>query len=142
MIHFHGLRQGAAFIWTLIYLINQHINISGPTLRRFELDITSSFLNPDCQNSPYPVLLVNDQFPAPTLRIVKGDDVEVIIHNSATELNVSTTVHFHGIRQYGTVESDGVPEVTQVAIPPGETFIHRFRVVDQSGTYFYHAHVS
>ncbi|KAG2220633.1 hypothetical protein INT45_014063 [Circinella minor] len=142
MIRFHGLRQAGVFIWTLIYVINQHIHVSAPTLRRFELDITSTFLNPDCQNSSYPVLLVNNQFPAPTLRVVKGDDVEVIIHNSATTLNVSTSVHFHGIRQYGTVESDGVPEVTQAAIPPGETFIHRFRVVDQSGTYFYHAHVS
>ncbi|KAI9489682.1 Cupredoxin, partial [Zychaea mexicana] len=109
-------------------------------VRRFELDITADFANPDCHQAPYPALRVNGQFPAPTLRVVKGDDVEVVVHNSAYALNVSTTVHFHGIRQYGTVESDGVPDVTQAAIPPGQSFTHRFRVIDQIGTYFYHAH--
>ncbi|KAI9256505.1 Cupredoxin, partial [Phascolomyces articulosus] len=111
-------------------------------LRKFELDISGSFLNPDCSNSPYPALLVNNQFPAPTLRVVKGDDVEIIVHNTDTTLNASVTVHFHGIRQYGTVESDGVPDLTQAAIPPGQSFTHRFRVIDQTGSYFYHSHVS
>lgn len=110
-------------------------------VRRYELNITSAVINPDCHRELFPALLINDQFPGPTLRVVEGDDVEVTVYNSVNAMNVSTTIHFHGIRQYGTVESDGVPLVTQAAIPPGGSFTHRFRVTGQSGTYFYHAHV-
>lgn len=39
------------------------------------------------------MILTNGQFPAPTLRLKQGDDVEVLVNNS---LPFSTTVHFHG----------------------------------------------
>ncbi|ORZ18674.1 multicopper oxidase-domain-containing protein [Absidia repens] len=107
-------------------------------LRKFDLHISQSQLDPDCFGTSYPALLVNGQFPGPTLRAVRGDEVEVRVTNDA---DVPTSIHFHGIRQYGTVESDGVPDVTQNAINPGSTFIHRFQLIGQAGTYFYHAHV-
>ncbi|KAI9323080.1 Cupredoxin [Dichotomocladium elegans] len=110
-------------------------------LRRYELNIGYSLLNPDCHDTLFPSLLVNNQFPGPTIRVVKGDDVEIVVRNQITAMNVTTSIHFHGIRQYGTVDSDGVPDVTQSAIGPGETFTYRFRVINQSGTFFYHAHV-
>ncbi|KAI8149436.1 Cupredoxin [Fennellomyces sp. T-0311] len=110
-------------------------------LRHFELNITSGMLNPDCYDESYHGLLVNNQFPAPALRVMKGDDVQVVVRNAITSANLTTTIHFHGIRQYGTVESDGVPDITQASIPTGQSFTYRFRVLNQSGTYFYHAHV-
>jgi FtsP/CotA-like multicopper oxidase with cupredoxin domain len=82
--------------------------------------------------------LINGQFPGPAIHANQGDDVEVLIKN---QLPFNASIHFHGIRQMGTVESDGVPGVTQDPIAPGATFLHRFRLVDQAGTYFYHAHV-
>ncbi|KAI7881271.1 hypothetical protein K492DRAFT_129151 [Lichtheimia hyalospora FSU 10163] len=118
-----------------------HRHGGGDGVRRFELNITSAVINPDCHHELFPALLINDQFPGPTLRVVKGDDVEVTVYNSVDQYDVPTTIHFHGIRQYGTVESDGVPFVTQAAIRYGESFTHRFRVTGQSGTYFYHAHL-
>lgn len=107
--------------------------------RRFELNITMQMLNPDCFNQSYATPVVNGQFPGPTIRVVQGDYVEVLVRNQMTDR--PTTVHFHGIRQYGSVNADGVPYVTQAPIPPGESYLHRFRVINQSGTYFYHAHV-
>lgn len=136
-------RYGRSIILTVIFWIVASCQGSpGTTVRRFELNITSSVMNPDCHTVPYQALLVNNQFPGPVLRVVKGDHVEVLVRNQLDPLySAPTSIHFHGIRQYGTVESDGVPDVTQQAIPPGESFLYRFQVTEQSGTYFYHAHV-
>ena len=41
--------------------------------------------------------------------------------------NNGTTVHWHGIRQYGTPESDGVPGVTQCPIAPGESMTYSWQ---------------
>lgn len=96
--------------------------------RRFEFNITMAMINPDCFNQSYTSPVVNGQFPGPTIRVVQGDDVEVLVRNQMSDR--STTVHFHGIRQYGTVESDGVPFLTQAPIAPGDSFLHRFRVTN------------
>lgn len=158
LFFFHPLHSNPSFCFSLIpmklfvwaavsvallaaLLVPPVVSHGDGGVRRFELNITSAVINPDCNRELFPALLINDQFPGPTLRVVKGDDVEVTVYNSVDQFNVSTTIHFHGIRQYGTVESDGVPFVTQHAIPPGESFTHRFRVTGQSGTYFYHAHL-
>ncbi|KAI9477159.1 Cupredoxin [Zychaea mexicana] len=109
-------------------------------LRTFELNISRGSLNPDCYERGYTGLLVNGQFPAPPIRVTKNDHVHVIIHNDV-DSNHSTTIHYHGILQIGTPEADGVPGLTQVAIQPGETYHQRFQVIDQTGTYYYHAHL-
>jgi L-ascorbate oxidase len=123
------------FLGAIVALVGAHDNI-----KRFNLAIKSTLLNPDCFNESYPSLVVNDQFPAPALRVVKNDFVEIRVHNDAAN-NVSTSIHFHGIRQYGTVHSDGVAGVTQLAIPPGQDYIYKFQVLNQTGTFYYHAHV-
>ncbi|KAI9272901.1 multicopper oxidase-domain-containing protein [Phascolomyces articulosus] len=86
-----------------------------------------------------PAILVNGQFPAPTLYAFDGDEIEVNVCNKMTD-NTTTSVHFHGIKQYGTSYSDGVPHVTQDPIKPGECFLYKFKIIDQTGSYFYHAH--
>ena len=52
-----------------------------------------------------------------------------------------TTVHWHGIRQNGTLEMDGVNAVTQCPIAPGDHFTYRFKAI-QYGTSWYHSHYS
>lgn len=127
-----------ATLWLLLQLQNQGVATTAVT-RRFELNITKAMVNPDCYNQSYSYPVVNGQFPGPTIRVIQGDYVEVLVRNQMVD--ASTSIHFHGIRQYGTVESDGVPYLTQAPIAPGETFLHRFQVINQSGTYFYHAHI-
>lgn len=83
------------------------------------------------------VVLVNDQFPAPTLEAIVGDDVVVHVRN---DLKEGTTVHFHGLLQRETPFMDGVPFGTQCPIAPGSNFTYRFKA-DASGTFWYHAHV-
>lgn len=48
--------------------------------------------------------VVNDSFPGPTLRVRVGELVRVTVHNSLRE---ETSIHWHGIRQWGTPWSDG-----------------------------------
>ncbi|OAD79883.1 multicopper oxidase [Phycomyces blakesleeanus NRRL 1555(-)] len=84
-------------------------------------------------------MLVNGQFPGPPIYVTKGDDVVITVHNRM-ETNSPSAIHYHGIRQYGSVASDGVPGVTQPLIQPGGSYVHKFRVQNQSGTFFYHAH--
>ncbi|MEC8805832.1 MAG: multicopper oxidase family protein [Pseudomonadota bacterium] len=72
--------------------------------------------------------------PGPMIEAERGDDLEVVFTN---RLDVPTTMHWHGIRNLN--EMDGVPDLTQAAVEPGESFTYRFPLRD-SGTFWYHAH--
>lgn len=107
-------------------------------LRTFELNISKGLWNPNCDSvGGTEVMMVNGQYPGPPLRATTNDDIHVIVRNHGDE---PTTIHYHGILQIGTTESDGMPNVTQAPILPGGEFHHRFRLIDQAGTFFYHAH--
>lgn len=80
----------------------------------------------------------NGQSPGPLFHVKEGDDVEIEIENQTT---LPHTIHWHGLYQRGTWKNDGVPDVTQPAIPPGETFTYRFKA-EPSGTMWYHCHVN
>jgi FtsP/CotA-like multicopper oxidase with cupredoxin domain len=74
------------------------------------------------------------QVPGPEIRVRQGDRVEVQVVNG---LRQPTTVHWHGLRIVNAM--DGVPELTQPPILPGESFTYAFTVPD-AGTYWYHPH--
>jgi len=80
----------------------------------------------------------NGQVPGPLIHVVQGDELEVVVHNFTT---MSHTVHWHGVYQTGSWQSDGVPDVTQKAIEPGESYTYRF-TVDKPGSLWYHCHVN
>ncbi|CAO3597015.1 unnamed protein product [Absidia cylindrospora] len=105
--------------------------------RTFELNVSMGEWSPDCR-SEQKVPLVNNQYPGPPLYATTNDTVHVIVRNHGQE---PTTIHFHGILQIGTTEADGLPGVTQAPIPPGGEFHQRFQLINQAGTFFYHAHV-
>lgn len=80
----------------------------------------------------------NGQVPAPLIRVKEGDTVEVELTNMTT---LAHTIHWHGIYQTGTWKNDGVPNVTQEAVQPGESFTYKF-VADKPGSLWYHCHVN
>lgn len=81
----------------------------------------------------------NHSLPGPALHVYEGQHVFVeIINDLPTE---SLSVHFHGIRQYLTPQSDGIGRLTQLSILPGSSFQHEFNAIDQ-GTFWYHSHVN
>ena len=78
----------------------------------------------------------NGTVPGPLIRVTEGDTVRVVLKN---ELNEPTTIHWHGIDVPNAM--DGVPDLTQAAVKPGETFTYEF-VAKPAGTFMYHSHVN
>jgi len=78
--------------------------------------------------------VVNGQVPGPLLRIRQGDTVTIRVTN---RLPARSSIHWHGL--IVPADMDGVPGLSFPGIAPGETFTYRFKV-NQSGTYWYHAH--
>ena len=73
--------------------------------------------------------------PGPEIRLQRGEPVRIRVRNSLTR---PTTVHWHGLRIANA--ADGVPNLTQPPIMPGEEFLYEFTPPD-AGTFWYHSHV-
>jgi len=96
--------------------------------------------------SPARVRMVGDEFPktgvwayngiepGPVLRVPQSMPFRATVENGLAE---STTVHWHGIRLPNGM--DGVPNLTQKPIQPGERFAYAFTPPD-AGTFWYHSH--
>lgn len=76
----------------------------------------------------------NEQVPGPTISVDTGDRVRVVLHN---ELEESTSIHFHGVHTPNAM--DGVPDITQPPVKPGETFVYEF-VAKDPAVGMYHSH--
>ncbi|WP_170337911.1 multicopper oxidase family protein [Ruegeria arenilitoris] len=74
------------------------------------------------------------QVPGSPIHLRQGERVQRRLVN---ELPKATSVHWHGIRIDNAM--DGVPGLTQDAVPGGATFDYDF-IVPDAGTYWYHAH--
>ncbi len=76
----------------------------------------------------------NGQVPGPELRVREGERLRIVLANSLSE---PTTIHWHGVNVPNPM--DGVPDVTQKAVPAGATFVYEFEA-HPSGTRWYHTH--
>jgi len=78
----------------------------------------------------------NGEIPGPEVRVREGEIIRVVLKNYLPE---GTTIHWHGVPV--PVAMDGVPEVTQKAVMPGQTFVYEFEA-RPAGSYIYHSHVN
>jgi FtsP/CotA-like multicopper oxidase with cupredoxin domain len=78
------------------------------------------------------ILSINNSFPAPTIKLKKGDTFSAKVINNLTEPSV---VHWHGIHVPALM--DGHPKN---AIAPGSSFDVSYPIIQRAGTYFYHSH--
>ncbi|KAG9121220.1 laccase, multicopper oxidase, benzenediol:oxygen oxidorectuctase [Ceratobasidium sp. 392] len=83
------------------------------------------------------MLVVNGQYPGPT---IEANDGDTMIFNVQNNLEVGTSIHWHGLFQNGTAWMDGPAGVTQCPIPAGGSFQYKFKIEGQWGTYWWHAH--
>lgn len=120
------------------YILDPAWDYAAPPMRReYTWTIRDQIWNPD---GVYRVMmLINDQFPGPLIEVNEGDTIVVNIENMATN---ATSMHWHGLYQNGTNYMDGTVGVTNCPIAPGSSFTYEFSVPDQSGTYWYHSHLS
>ncbi len=78
----------------------------------------------------------NGTAPGPTIEVVQGDRVRIIVDNRLPE---PTSMHWHGFEI--PIAMDGMPGISQPLIPPGGRFVYEF-TLHQSGTFFYHSHMA
>ncbi|EGG03358.1 uncharacterized protein MELLADRAFT_23711, partial [Melampsora larici-populina 98AG31] len=84
-------------------------------------------------------VVINGTSPGPELRFQAGQKLWIRVYNDLEKEN--TTIHWHGISQFGSPFADGT-EVSQYPIPPGSFFDYEFDLPDDTaGTYMYHGHV-
>jgi len=110
----------------------EHENQRAGKTVRYDLYLTDTIVN--FGKKPKRAIAANGQIPMPTLTFTEGDTAEIYVHN---ELNEETAIHWHGLflpNQY-----DGVPNLTQMPIGAGATYVYRFPVI-QHGTHWYHSH--
>ncbi|KAF2860097.1 multicopper oxidase [Piedraia hortae CBS 480.64] len=131
--------RDAQACWTAGYSIatdfDKKFPVTGNTVT-YDLTLTNSTCNPD-GNGNQPCLLINNQYPGPLIRATWGDRLVVTVHNKMQ--NNGTGIHWHGVRQYHSVASDGVGGITECPIAPGDSKTYDFTVT-QFGTSWYHSH--
>lgn len=108
--------------------------VSRAALVEYDLVITQGTVKKDGQSKRS--WLINGQSPGPAVVATKGDTVNVRVLNLASD---NITIHWHGIEQFLTPWSDGVPGLTQLPIRPTKSFTYNFKVT-QTGAYWYHSH--
>ncbi|KAF6749971.1 laccase 2 precursor [Ephemerocybe angulata] len=81
-------------------------------------------------------------FPGPVIRGWKGNTFYLNVVDALTDTTMlrSTSIHWHGFFQSGSAWADGPAGVTQCPIAPGHSFLYKFSVPDQAGTFWYHSH--
>ena len=100
--------------------------------------ITSETISPD--GVPVNALIVNGQMPGPMIEANWGDEIVVHLTNGLPNNGANgTSLHFHGIRQNGTNEMDGVSSITQCPIAPGHSMTYRWTATSY-GTSWWHSH--
>ncbi len=105
---------------------------SPPKTVRYDLYIADTTVT--FGGKPKRAIAVNGQIPMPTLTFTEGDIAEIYVHNNLKE---ETSLHWHGL--FLPNKYDGVPNLTQMPIKPGETHLYKFPII-QHGTHWYHSH--
>jgi FtsP/CotA-like multicopper oxidase with cupredoxin domain len=82
------------------------------------------------------VFCYDGEIPGPVIRAKLNDTLRVKLIN---ELDVPTSIHWHGMHQPGTWQMDGVDGVSHAPIPPGQEFVYEFKATP-AGTHWYHSH--
>jgi manganese oxidase len=78
----------------------------------------------------------NGSIPGPTIQVTEGDRVRLNVENRLPE---PFSMHWHGLEIPN--EMDGMPGISQDAIPPNGRFTYEF-TLKQNGTFFYHSHMA
>ncbi|KAI3327666.1 multicopper oxidase [Xylariaceae sp. AK1471] len=118
---------------------NYEMNTPKGVQREYWIEISE---NPNVSPDGFPKIegkYMNGTYPGPLLEACWGD--QIIVHVTNRDLDNGTTIHWHGIRQFGSNEMDGVNGVTQCPIAPQDTFTYNFTAA-QYGHTWYHSHYS
>ena len=99
------------------------------------MEMSASLVRRTINGKTFLMFGYNGQYPGPLIKAAKGSTVIVEFKN---EIKMPTTVHWHGLRLDNRF--DGVPDITQPAVKPGESFTYELFFRD-TGIYWYHPHM-
>ncbi|KAJ5788516.1 hypothetical protein N7457_003506 [Penicillium paradoxum] len=125
--------------WSRGYDIDTNWDVDWPKTGKtvtYNFEVTNTTCAPDGVEVQT-CMLVNGQFPGPTIEANWGDNIVVNLKNSL-QWN-GTGIHWHGLRQYQTNVEDGVPGITECPLAPGDSMTYKLRAT-QYGTSWYHSH--
>ncbi|KAK7251091.1 hypothetical protein RIF29_33994 [Crotalaria pallida] len=97
----------------------------------FTWEVTHGTISP--LGFPQQGILINGQYPGPTIDAITNDNIVVNVINKLDEAFLIT---WSGIKQRRTSWQDGVSG-TNCPIPPNSNWTYKFQVKDQIGTYTY-----
>lgn len=98
-------------------------------------NLTASVVKKKINGTDIKMLAYNGSIPGPLIRVPQNAEITINLKN---QTDVDTTLHSHGVRL--TNQFDGVPDVTQKPIKPGEVFTYKLKFPDP-GIYWYHPHI-
>lgn len=97
--------------------------------------LTVGFVEKKLGNRTYRMLAYNGSIPGPVIKVEQNAEVTIHFKNNT---DIATTLHSHGIRLDNAF--DGVPDMTQKEVMPGQSFTYTIKFPD-AGMYWYHPHV-
>lgn len=98
-------------------------------------DLTAQIVKKKIGDAEVKMLAYNGMVPGPMIKVTQGAEITL---NFKNETDVPSTIHSHGLRLDNA--NDGVPDVTQKEVLPGELFTYKLKFPD-AGVYWYHPHV-
>jgi len=125
---------------SFLFLASLSAGVSASIGPRAVIPIVNKQLAPDGYSRITTLAL--GSFPAPVIRVNKGDrlELDVVDQLTSSSLDLATSIHWHGLFQRHTNYADGPSFVTQCPIVPKDRFLYNFTVPDQAGTFWYHSH--
>ncbi|KAG9447508.1 hypothetical protein H6P81_013636 [Aristolochia fimbriata] len=127
----------AFFCPRIAFLVVEARPSPAPATRRFHFNVEWKSVTRLCHTKK--ILTVNGKYPGPTISVYEGDEVEITVTN---RISANTTLHWHGVRQMRTGWADGPAYITQCPIQSNRSYKYRFKIINQRGTLWWHAHLS
>ncbi|MBI3984331.1 MAG: multicopper oxidase domain-containing protein [Candidatus Levybacteria bacterium] len=98
-------------------------------------NLAASIVKKNIKGQEIKMLAYNGSIPGPIIKLSQGAEITV---NFKNETDVDSTIHSHGVRVDN--KFDGVADVTQKAVKPGESFSYKLKFPD-AGIFWYHPHI-
>ena len=98
-------------------------------------DIVAGYIKKEVGNRTLRMLAYNGSVPGPFIKAPQGAEITI---NFTNKTDFDQTIHSHGVRLDNN--SDGVANVTQDPVKPGELYVYTIKFTD-AGVYWYHPHV-
>ena len=100
-----------------------------------KIDLSIDIIKKEIAGKEIRMFGYNGQIPGPLLKVDQNAQIYINVTNN---LDIETTVHWHGLRLDNRF--DGAPGLTMETQKPGESFQYQLRFSDE-GIYWYHSHV-